>query len=87
MHTVLTLTIIFPETGQGLGEMVSKREHKIKEHTRNVTNHFVTANIAVLIMMLSGKTRLHDVTVRVFQKTFMSPVFLDHLHFLMHGSL
>lgn len=64
--------------------MVSKREHKTKLHSRNVTKHSTTAwNIAVFIMMLSGRTRLH-VTVGVFQKAYISSVFLDHLHLLVH---
>lgn len=64
--------------------MVSKREHKTKPHSRNVKKHSATAwKIAVLIMMLSGRMRLH-VTVGVFQKAYISSVFLDHLYFLMH---
>ena len=64
--------------------MVSKRELKTKPHSRNVTKHSATAlNTAVLLVMLSGRTRLH-ITVGVYEKAYISSVFLDRLHLLMH---
>lgn len=77
-----TCNIFFSRGRVRPGEMVSKREHKTNPHSWNVTKHSCMKYSCVYRCCLAGWDCM--LPWEYFRRHHASPVFLGHLHKLIH---